>query len=142
MLSRTEYYDAIVGFFQNAFAEVFGEEIRETEVKKEYEKNGYFRIVYRYAPQNYTLKVDCHRKLYDIFIVDDEGAETNLYRVTKFDHSLTQEKILEAVRKVKDIVESDDIVLYIYRDDKVYRKTKDGVVRRVKNVMEEMFGGK
>jgi len=39
-------------------------------------------------------------------------------------------------------VESDDIVLYIYRDDKVYRKTKDGVVRRVKNVMEEMFGGK
>ncbi|MBR0147345.1 MAG: hypothetical protein IJM25_11890 [Eubacterium sp.] len=132
MQSHTEYYDTFVGFFRNAFEEVFGEEISEIEVKKEYEKSGYFRIVYRYIPENYTLKVDCHRKLYDIFITDDEGAMTNLYRVTKFDNDLTQEKIREAVRKVKDIVESEDMVLYIYRDNKVYRKTKDGVVRRVK----------
>ena len=132
MQSHTEYYDMFVGFFRNAFEEIFGEEIREIEVKKEYEKNGYFRIVYRYMPENYTLKVDCHSKLYDIFITDDEGAMTNLYRVTKFDNDLTQEKIREAVRKVKDIVESEDMVLYIYRDNKVYRKTKDGVVRRVK----------
>ena len=142
MQSLTEYYDAVVDCFQHAFTGIFGDAVQEIGVKKEYEKNGSFRLLYRYIPQNYTLKVDCQRKLYDLFIIDDEGAENSLYRITKFDNDLTEEKIRAAVTLLKETVEREDLVLYIFRDDKVYRKTKDGTVRRVKNWMEEMFGGK
>ena len=135
-----EYRDnqLVIGWMKNSINRVFGLTESDLIIKWEGKAQGGFMIEFRYEPRGFLIRVDRDRmySIYDIFIYDDEGAQNSLHRMTNFESRFTQENIDAAFDLLKEVVDNENILLYIFKDDKVYRKTKDGP-RRLKK-LEEM----
>ena len=132
----------VIGWMKKSINRVFGLSESELMIKWEGKPQGGFLIDFRYEPKGFRIRVDRDRlyPVYDIFIYDNEGAENSLHRMTHFDSEFSPEKIDAAFDLLKEVVDNENILLYIFKDDKVYRKTKDGP-RRLKDPSEMMTDG-
>ena len=139
---EVNFNEIIILWMKQSIRRVFGLKESEPEVKWGGNSEGPFKITFRYAPKDFTIVVDrdARYRIYDIFITDEEGATNSLYRMTGVRSELTRENIDAAFDRLKTVVDNENILLYIFKDGKVYRKTKYGP-RRLKNTNEMLTDG-
>lgn len=135
MQSVKTFYEDIIQYIQDQFVDIFKENVAFEEKFVDLKHMGYFRIQYKYLPKNYELVFENDRNLFGIEIFDQEGAKQLLGRIVQYESSLSEKNVSHALNRLKEVLEEDKIVFYVYRDKKLYRK-QDGQYRRVKDLNE------
>lgn len=135
MQSGNKFYDDIIAFVQEMFQNVFKEKLVFENKHVNIEHMGCFQIRYKFLPRQYDLVFDNDRNIFDIEIIDQEGAKNLLYRIIKFESALSKENVKDAILKLQKVLEQDEFCFYINRNKKLYRKI-GGEYKRVKNLNE------
>lgn len=91
--------------------------------------HGSFMLYYEFIPDNYVITIESECLTFNVKIEDNEKASTYLGRIEKYKGKLNRENIYEAVCLLKKALYRNDFDLYIYKDDKVYIKNKQGIKR-------------
>lgn len=135
MQSGNKFYDDIIAFVQEIFQNVFKDKLVFEKKHVNIEHMGYFQIRYKFLPRQYVLVFENDRNRFVIDIFDDEGAKNTLYRIVKFESTLSKENIKDAILKLQEVLEGDEFCFYINRNKKLYKKI-GGEYKRVKNLNE------
>lgn len=135
----SSFYERAVCDFENAMKLQFGEQMVQILKTCAYKDHGSFELIYKYLPLNYSIVIENRSRTFTITIKDEENASNSLYRIEKFDNLLEMGCIRKAVSLLKSTLEKNDFNLYVYKEDKVYRKNKDGL-KRIKD-LEEIGNG-
>lgn len=128
----------MINNFENEMKEIFSEKIKLFSKSCEFSK-GYFKLVFFYFPLNYKIIVENEIRTFTISIEDNEKASNSLYRIEKFDNTLSEKNIIYSAGVLKRVLDRNDMNLYFYVDKKLYRKNSKGV-QRVKDLKELLNG--
>lgn len=132
-----EFYESAVREFETNISMMFGEDMVQLVRACAFESRGYFELSYKYVPLDYIITIQNEFRTFSISINDVEDASTFLQRIKKFDNTIeTKNNIKNAVSLLKITLQENNFNLYFSKDDKYYRKNRDGI-KRVKNMMEE-----
>lgn len=135
MQSENRFYDDIIAFIEQMFQKVFKDKLAFEKKQVNIEHMVFFQIRYKFLSSKYEVVFENDRNKFAIDIFDDEGAKTTLYRIVNFNNGLSMENIKEAILKLQNVLEQDDICFYIRKNQKLYRKTGEEYIR-VKNLNE------
>ena len=124
-----EYYEKVISYVLDSFAEIFRNDIVFVKKQVSIEHMGYFKIQYKYLPLKYDIVFESDRNVFDIEIYDNEGAKNILYRIEKYNSELSFENIKKAIQKLKTVMEKNDMCFYIYKNKKLYKKINGGYLR-------------
>ena len=109
------------------FKEIFGKEIVLIEKKIEADHMGFFKIMFKYIPLNYNIVFESDRDVFDIIIYDSEEAWSTLDK--EYDNETIVKNIRDAVLILKNKIDSNDLIFFAVRGDKLYRKQEDKYIR-------------
>lgn len=129
------YYNGMIDIFESCINRAFGPDMNRTNKTCVFQSRGYFRLEYRYIPNNYDIEIENEYRRFGIRIIDDEKASNVLYRICKHDAQLSEESIAHAVSLLKTVLEKNDFDMYITKDHKIYRKNSAGI-KRIKDIRE------
>lgn len=121
------FYKQKIFYFEKYMSETFGEAVEKLTLKHAFEHRGFFELVYKYFPHNYTIVIENEFRAFDITIIDSEGAKNSLYRIQKFENTLDEKCIAESMRVLKKVLDKNDFCFYFCVEDNLYRKTSTGV---------------
>lgn len=133
VLSNDRFYKKAVKCFKVAFKNIFTNSIILEDICCDFPHRGYFKIIYRYLPSNYSIIVENEMMRFNIRIKDEEGANNFLYGIEKHDTTLEYKNIKSAVFLLKRVLAEDKFVMYLYKDKKLYEK-KGNKLKRVKDL--------
>ena len=106
---------------------MFGKEIVLIEKKIEADHMGFFKIMFKYIPLNYNIVFESDRDVFDIIIYDSEEAWSTLDK--EYDNETIVKNIRDAVLILKNKIDSNDLIFFAVRGDKLYRKQEDKYIR-------------
>lgn len=129
------FYMKAVCVFKDAFEEYFSDEMTLRDEYLNFKHMGNFRLVYHYTPLNYNIIVENELRTFTILIEDSENARNSLYRIEKFDEQLCEKNIRNSLGILKKVLAEKEIDFYLYVNDKLYRKNRNGL-KRVKDIRE------
>ena len=135
MLLDSIFYKKAINDFKTYFDDIFSEKIILIEEAVNYSDRGYFRINFKYIPLNYNIIIENEIRTFTITIEDSEKAQNSLYRIEKFNNTLDDVNIKNALTILKRILDKNEFVLYVYIGQKVYKKTNNQL-KRVKDLKE------
>lgn len=135
MQSGDSFYDDIILFIQDEFKSIFQDKIIYEKKHVFTEHMGYFQIYYKFVPCEYNVVFENDRNKFTIDIYDIEQAKTTLYRIKKFENTLSKSNIKNAIFILENVLEQDNICFYIQRNKKLYKKL-NGEYTRVMNIRE------
>lgn len=133
MLFDRNSYEAIIMFIKENILDLFNEEMELKKECVEWNRMNYFKLEYNYMPSDYMIEIENEGRLFTISITDSEGAQNTLQRIEKFNNSLGQDNIRNALVTLKRILIENKFKLYVFKNDKIYRKNNNQLVR-VKDV--------
>lgn len=133
MLFDRDSYEQTIRFIKENISELFKGKMKIESGSMVWNRMNYFQLKYVYEPFDYIIDIENERRLFTISIIDSEGAENTLQRIERFDNSLSEENIKNALVILKRTLTENNFDLYIYKDDKVYIKNKQGI-KRVKRI--------
>jgi hypothetical protein len=133
------FFENAVNDFKTYFDDIFSEEMMLIDEVIKFSRRGYFKLVYKYLPLNYNIIIENDRVLFTIMIEDSEKATTFLSRFEEFDNSLNNKNIENALCILKKALDKNEFALYVYKDDKVYRKINNQL-KRIKDIGELLNG--
>lgn len=131
----SEFYNDMIEYIQEQFREIFKEKVVFITKQTNIEHMGNFIIKYKYLPLNYEFVFENDRNRFVLDIFDEEGAKTTLYRIEKFDNSLSKKNIECALNQLNRVLVQNNICFFIHRNNKLYKKVA-GEYQRVKNLNE------
>lgn len=129
-------YESAVAEFETDIKMMFGENMEQLVKQCVFKDRGLFWLSYKYIPHNYTIKIENEFRGFSISIEDGEGSYTFLSEIKKHDSNLANSNIKRAIILLKDALQENDFDLYFTKDNKYYRKNKEGI-KRVKNRWQE-----
>lgn len=129
MLFNNELYNFCINAFEKNIEHQFDKDMRLIVKTSALLDKGSFLLSYEYIPLNYIITIENEMRTFDITIEDKEKASTPLGRIKKFESGLNEKNIYNAVRLLKDVLVKNNFDLYVYIDDKVYIKNKNGIKR-------------
>jgi hypothetical protein len=132
--SGKERYEELIEYVCVAFTKVFGNDVMFEGKSVATEHMGFFQVKYKHFPTGYDIIFENDRDVFEIEIYDSEGARNSLFRIEKYNSALSKQNVMEAIRKLKKVLEKD-ICFYISQGNKLYKKYK-GEYKRVKNINE------
>lgn len=135
----SSYYKKNIDIFEENITKVFCDDMIKISEKFNFRNRGYFSLSYKYFPHNYKIIIENEIRTFDIKIEDSEGASNVLYRIEKFNNSLTAKNIKESILLLKSVLEKNNFNFYFHVGDKLYRKNCMGVIR-VKDLKELING--
>lgn len=141
VLLNDRFYKNAVKCFKSAFKDIFVDNVILEDVCCQFSSRGYFKIVYKYVPSNYSITIENEMRLFNIKIEDEEGASTHLNRIEKYDGNLTSKNIRLAVLLLRKVLLADNFFLYIYGDEIIYRKAGDRVDAFKREDISEIIAG-
>lgn len=133
MLFNSEFYELYVNTFEKSIKDMFGTDMKQRVKTCAFQHMGSFILSYEYVPLNYIITIENEMRTFNVTIEDKEKASTPLSRIKKYESGLSQDNIHEVICFLKEVLRENDFDLYIYKDDKVYIKNKQGV-KRIKRV--------
>ena len=95
----------------------------------DYEHYGMFQLSYEFIPYNYIITIESEMGTFGIEIKDNEEASTPLGRIEKYEGRLNERNIYDAICLLKKVLYENNFDFFIYRDNKVYIKNKQGIKR-------------
>lgn len=134
-LDRDSFYNKYIDIFDSCMDKMFGTDIKKTEAVCKFENRGFFRLEYKYYPQNYRIVIENEIKTFNIEIFDAEQASNSLYRICKFKSELNTEWIEESIKLLKAVLLKNEFTMYFHKDGKYYKKNANGI-KRIKNIDE------
>lgn len=135
MLLDCSFYEGAISNMKDYFDDIFSEKIKLIDESVNYSSRGYFKLVFKYLPLNYNIIIENEVRTFTITIEDSEKAQNSLYRIEKFDNSLEDGNIKNALCILKRILDKNEFVLYVYKEQKVYKKVNNQL-KRVKDIKE------
>jgi len=129
------YYKKAVKSIKTNIKNVFEKDMVFISEEYNFDARGFFVLEYIYRPHNYRIKIENEFRAFNIDIYDDEGAHNVLYGIEPHDASLHEEQIRHTILLLKKVLEENDFHFYISKNDKLYRKSKDGI-KRVRDISE------
>ena len=129
------FYNGIIDMFLACMDRTFGLDVKKIKTICKFENRGYFRLEYKYFPNNYIIVIENELRTFDITILDEELASNSLYRINKFKNQLNTECIEDAIFLLKTVLQKNDFNMYFHKDGRLYKKNTEGI-KRVKNVKE------
>lgn len=130
---NSEFYQKYVNEFEKNIKDMFGSDMKQVVKTCAFQHMGSFILAYEYIPLNYIITIENEMRTFNITIVDKEKASTLLNRIKKYEGGLRQDNIYEVICLLKEVLTENNFDLYIYKDDKVYIKNKQGI-KRVKRI--------
>ena len=121
----------------NLFENVFRGEMIFVNKQEAYEHMGLFKLKFKYIPLKYDVIFESERNVFCIDIFDEEGAKNTLYRLQKYNNGTNLENIEIALSILKTKLEENDFCLYIFIEDKIYKK-KNNQYKIVEDLTELM----
>lgn len=135
MQSGKEFYKIIIDFVLHTFNEIFAGKMVIIKKQIVIKHMGYFKIQYKYLPLQYDIVFENDRNMFQIQIIDKEGAKNLLYRIEKYNSELTTENIRNAIVILKNVLLKNNMCFYVSRDNKVYKKIGQKY-KRIKDLNE------
>ena len=134
-----EFYESAVAEFETDIKVIFGEDMEQL-VKScdSFKTRGFFSLTYKYIPLNYIITIENEFREFGIVIEDEEGASIGLSRIKDYDSSLRKSSIKNAIILLKTILQENNFNFYFTKDNKLYRKNKEGI-KRIKDLRKEFF---
>lgn len=133
MLFDKDSYEEMISFTKENILELFNETMKLVKESVKWNRMNYFKLEYTYVPFDYVIEIENERRLFTISITDSEGAQNTLQRIEKFNNSLGEDNIRNALRILKRVLSENKFNLYIFENDKVYKKSNNQLYR-VKDV--------
>lgn len=133
MLFDKDSYEEMISFTKENILELFNETMKLVKESVKWNRMNYFKLEYTYVPFDYVIEIENERRLFTISISDSEGAQNTLQRIEKFNNSLGEDNIRNALRILKRVLSENKFNLYIFENDKVYKKSNNQLYR-VKDV--------
>lgn len=134
-----EFYVSAVAEFETDIKVMFGEDMEQL-VKScdSFKTRGLFSLTYKYIPLNYIITIENEFREFNIVIEDEEGASTSLSRIKDYDSNLRNSNIKNAIIMLKTTLKENNFNFYFTKDNKLYRKNKEGI-KRIKDIRKEFF---
>ena len=108
---------------------MFQEDMKQLVKTCAFADHGSFMLKYEFIPYNYIITIENEIITFNIDIEDNEAASTSLWSIEKYKSELNVRNIYEVVCLLKKVLYKNDFNFYIYRDNKVYIKNKQGIKR-------------
>ena len=77
------------------------------------------------------VEFESYQGVFDIYISDDEGARSSLYRIKKYNAETNESNIENAINLLKEVLINDKLDLLVTKGSKVYKK-KNGKLTRIR----------
>lgn len=133
------FYEKCILEFKDDIKEIFGENIIEISEEINLESRGCFELIFYFKPLKYKIIIENEIRTFDITIEDEENASNSLYRIEHFENVLGKKNIFTSIILLKNVLEENNFNFYFHKENKLYRKNKNGV-RRVKDLRELING--
>ena len=115
----------------DVFSRTFSNNIKRERECANYQHMGFYKLVYKYEPQNLIVEFESYQGVFDIYISDDEGARSSLYRIKKYNAETNESNIENAINLLKEVLINDKLDLLVTKGSKVYKK-KNGKLTRIR----------
>lgn len=122
-------YHNCVEAFEKSIEKKFHEDMKQLWKVCAFADYGRFWLSYEFVPYHYIIKIENELVMFNIGVEDAEGASTPLSIIQEYDNELNEKNIYDAISLLKEILYENDFDFYIYRDEKVYIKNKEGIKR-------------
>ena len=122
---------AFIRLTDDVFSRTFSNNIKRVSECANYQHMGFYKLVYKYEPQNLIVEFESYQGVFDIYISDDEGARSSLYRIKKYNAETNESNIENAINLLKEELINDKLDLLVTKGSKVYKK-KNGKLTRIR----------
>lgn len=133
------YYENFIRIFEGKIELIFRDTMINILKERNFSYRGFFRLVYKYLPFNYDIIIENEFRTFDISIEDSEGASNVLNRIKRYNSSLDEKDIVEALLLLKEVLEKNNLNFYFSVGNKIYRKNAEGI-KRIRDI-EELRNG-